>query len=137
MKVVLDTNVLVSGTFWKGDSSRILEFIDSGKLELVLSGELIEEYNEVIERDEIMDKVENKNLILNKAVVGIIKDSIIIEPKQKFDVVKDDADDNKVLECAFEGQVNYIISQDNHLLNLKEFQGIKVLTPKEFLEILK
>lgn len=65
MKVVLDTNVLVSGTFWRGDSSKIVNLIDIGKIELILSEELIKEYNDVINRKEIMDKIERKNLILN------------------------------------------------------------------------
>ena len=58
MKVVLDTNILVSGTFWKGDSAKILECIDIKKIELILSEELIKEYNEIIKRDEILDKID-------------------------------------------------------------------------------
>ncbi len=135
MKVVLDTNVLVSGTFWKGYSSKVIEFIDEGKLELVLSEELIEEYNDVINREEIIDKIENKDLILNISVQKVITKSIIVEPTQKFDVVKDDPDDNEVIDCAVEGNVDYIITQDSHLLKIKEFKGIKIVKPEEFLRI--
>jgi hypothetical protein len=130
MNFVLDTNVLVSGTFWKGDSAKIIKCIDNKKIELVLSEELIEEYNEIIKRDEILDKIQNKNLILDKSVQRIIQDSIIVEPKKKFYIVKEDSDDNKIIECAFEGKIDYIISQDNHLLKLKEFNDIKIITPK-------
>ena len=137
MKIVLDTNVLVSGTFWEGDSAKILNLIDTKEIGLILSEELIEEYNEVINRDEILDKIQNKDLILNKTVQKIIQNSSITEPSSKFDIIKEDSDDNKILECAFEGKVNYIISQDNHLLKLKEFQGIRIITPEEFVRINK
>jgi putative PIN family toxin of toxin-antitoxin system len=135
MKIVLDTNILVSGTFWKGDSARILELTDAKEIELILSEELIEEYNEVISRDEILDKVQNKDLILNKSVQKIIQNSTIVEPSKKFDIVKEDPDDNIILECALEGKVDYIISNDKHLLNLNEFEGMKIVTPEEFLNI--
>ncbi len=137
MKITTDTNILVSGTFWKGDSDRIIELIDKGEIELILSEELIEEYDEVISRDEIIDKIENKNLILNESVQRIIGDSVIVEPKQKLDVVKDDPDDNRVLECAVEGNVDYIVSNDKHLLKLSRFRGIKIVTPGEFLKIIE
>lgn len=134
MKVGLDTNVLVSGTFWRGDSEKIISKIENKEVELISSKELIEEYEEVIAREEIMDKMQNKDLILNESVQKIINDSTIVEPTKKFDVVKEDPKDNKVVECAVEGNVDYIVSQDNHLLNLKEFKGIKIVTPEEFLK---
>lgn len=115
MKVVPDTNVLVSGTFWKGNSDEIIRKVENKEVEIVLSEEIIEEYQEVINRDEIMDKIVNKNLILNRSVQKMINNSIIVESKQKFDIVEDKKD-NKIIECAVEGNVNYIISQDNHLL---------------------
>ena len=137
MKLTTDTNVLVSGTFWRGDSGRIVELIDIGKIELVLSEELIEEYNEVINREEIMDKMEKKNLILNESVQKIINDSTIVIPKQKVDVTIEDPDDIIVLECAIEGKVDYIITQDSHLLKLKEIKGIKILSPAELLKTIE
>ncbi len=136
MRVVLDTNVLVSGTFWKGDSEKIVDKVENKEVELISSKELIEEYEEVINREEIMDKTQNKDLILNESVQKVINDSTIVEPTKKFDVVKEDPKDNKIVECAVEGNADYIISQDNHLLNLKEFNGIKILTPEEFLGVL-
>ncbi len=136
MKIIADTNVLVSGTFWKGDSDKIIDLIDKGEIELVISEELIEEYNDVINRDEVMDKIEKKNLILNESAQRIIKHATIIKPKQKLDIIKEDPDDNIILECAIEGNVDYIISKDKHLLKLKEFREIKIIKPEEFLRII-
>lgn len=136
MRVVLDTNVLVSGTFWRGDSEKIIDKIENKEIELILSKDLIDEYEEVINREEIMNKIQNKDLILNESVQKIINDSIIVEPKQKFSIVED-IDDNKIIECAVEGNADYIVSQDNHLLKLKEFKDIKIVTPEDFLGVLK
>ena len=58
----------------------------------------------------------------------------LIEPKQKVDVVKDDSDDNKVIECAIESSSDYIITYDRHLLKLKEHKRIKIVKPEELLK---
>src|SRR3989344_1653972 len=59
----------------------------------------------------------------------------LMEPKQKINVVKDDPDDNKVIECAIESSSDYIITYDKHLLRIKEYKGIKIITPEEFNKI--
>lgn len=135
MKITADTNVLISATFWTGNSYRILDMVDKKEIELILSAEIIEEYNDVVNRDEITDKVSDKNLITSSIVDKAINEALIIQPKEKLEIVKKDLDDNKIIECAVEGNADYIITQDEHLLELKEFNGIKIVTPKDFLEI--
>ena len=61
----------------------------------------------------------------------IIENSIIVEPAIKLNVIKEDPDDDKFLEAGITGNVDLIISQDKHLLKLKEYQGIKIMTPEE------
>ncbi len=60
--------------------------------------------------------------------------SELVIPTEKFDAIKEDSDDNKILDCAFAGRVDFIISQDNHLLKLKEFRGIRIISPGDFLK---
>jgi len=67
----------------------------------------------------------------------ILEKSELAVPKRKVNVVKQDPDDNKFIEAALEGEADYIVTQDRHLLKLKEFEGIKIVTPEEFLRILK
>ena len=67
----------------------------------------------------------------------VLEKSILVIPKRKVNVVKDDPDDNKFIEAALEGKADYIVTQDRHLLHIKEFEGIRMATPKEFLRILK
>ena len=62
----------------------------------------------------------------------IVRNSIIVDPKEKILAVKDDPNDNIFIETAVAGNANYIISQDNHLLRLKEFRETKIITPEEF-----
>jgi len=66
----------------------------------------------------------------------IVKESNIVSPKKPINIVSD-PDDNKFVEAAIEGNAQYIISQDKHLLSLRECQGIKIITPKEFLKIVE
>ena len=134
MKIVLDTNVLVSSSFWYGSSNLILDKAENKEIELILSREIIKEFSEVLEYEEISKKIRDKNLEMKRTIEKIVSISTIVEPSQKFDIVKEDSDDNKILECAFEGKADFIVSQDAHLLKLKEFQFIKIVTPEEFLK---
>jgi len=61
----------------------------------------------------------------------------LVNPSKKIDVVKEDADDNKIIECAVETKSEYILSYDKHLLKLKEFQGIKIVKPEEIFRVLE
>src|SRR3989344_9239855 len=137
MKVVLDTNVLISATFWYGSSNKIIEKVENKEIILVLSLEIIKEFSRVLNYKGIQDKIKNKNLEMKYSVIKITNLSEIAEPKEKFEIVKEDPTDNKIIECAYEGKVDYIISYDKHLLNLKECKNIKIITPEEFLRLSK
>ena len=136
MKITVDTNILISATFWDGASAEIIDKVEDKKVDLVLSGEIIKEYSEVLNYKEIQDKIKNKNLEIKKSVGKIISISKIVIPKGKLNVVKDDPEDDKILECAVEGNVDYIISYNKHLLKLKKFKEIKIITPEEFLKLI-
>jgi len=136
MKITVDTNVLISATFWYGDSERIIEKIESKDIELVLSKEIIEEFARVLNYRDIKEKIKNKNLEIKRTVEKIISISKIVEPLEKLNIVNEDPDDNKILECAKSGEVDFIISNDNHLLKLKEFENIKIITSKMLIDII-
>jgi len=137
MKVTLDTNVLISATFWYGASNKIIEKVENGEIVLVLSLDIIKEFSRVLNYKEIQEKVKSKNLEIKYTLGKIINLSEIIQPKEKFNVVKEDPFDNKFLECAYEGKVKYLITKDKHLLKLKEFRNIKIITPEEALKLFK
>ena len=137
MKVTLDTNVLVSGTFWTGDSFHIMVLVDTNKITNITSKWILNEYYETINSDEIIDKISEKSLRMMKIIDKVIKKSKIVETSIRLNIVKDDPDDNRILECAKAGNVDYIISNDKHILKLKQFRHIPILTPKEFIKNLK
>ena len=133
MRVVLDTNVFISGIFWSGNYC--FQLIDKWKnkeIELVSSLNIIEELvhtlrNFKIPMPESMIE-EWRNISLNN--------SIIIKPSTKIDAVKEDPEDNKFIETAVDGKASFIVSQDKHLLNLKEYQGIRIVKPEEAVNLI-
>jgi uncharacterized protein len=134
MRITLDTNILVSASFWQGDSSRIIEKAEKKELEIVLSREIIDELIKVLDYKEIQQKIKDKNLELKNSVEKITSLSVFVHPQLKYNIIKEDLDDNKILECAKEGKADYIITNDKHLLRIKEFEGINIITPAEFLK---
>ena len=133
MKVVLDTNVFVSGIFWKGNyCSIIISYWIEKKFDLIISISIIEEITETLKNFKIPLSMEDILMWENM----IVKNSLLVEPQEKIEIVKDDKDDNKFIEAAVEGKADYIITQDNHLLKIKEFRGIRIISPEEFLKVI-
>ena len=134
-KVVLDTNVFVSGIFWEGNyCSQIIDAWRSGKILLVTSLEIVQELVETL-RD---FKIEMPEEMIQEWQTMIIENSIIVIPKKKLDIVKGDPKDNKFFETAIAGEAQYIVSQDRkHILKIKEYEGIKTIHPEEFMRFFK
>lgn len=131
MRVVLDTNVLISATLWNGCSKRILERVESGEIDLLMSTETLLEYVQTMNYDEIKEKIKNKSLEINYSIDKIRLLSKMISTTSKLNICID-TDDNKILECAVDGKADFIITYDKHLLILKEYKKIKIITPDEF-----
>lgn len=133
MRAVLDTNVFLSGIHWVGPSSKVLKEWFLNKFTLVSSLEINRELFSQFRDFKINMETEEihfwEDLILEKAV--------LIIPRIRLNAIKDDPDDNKFIEAALEGKADYIISQDKHLLKLKEFRKIKIITPDEFVKLLE
>src|SRR3989344_9072794 len=128
MRGVMDTNVFVSGIFWEGNlCSQLIEKWKSKKFELVSSMEIIEELVKTLKDF----KIQMSDSMIEDWRNLIIENSIIVESTSKIEVIKDDPDDNKFLEVAVDGKAELIVSQDRHLLNLKEYNGIKIVKPEE------
>jgi putative PIN family toxin of toxin-antitoxin system len=131
--IVADTNVIISALLWGGNESKIINLVEEGKVKLLTSAALLNEVKKVLqyERFGLDEKTVDDN------VKYILTISEIVSPKRKLRVIREDPADNRVLECALEGKVKYIVSGDKHLLRLKKFRGIKIVHAKEFLDILK
>lgn len=130
-KVVLDTNIVVSALIAKeGAPARIFEKLILGEIENYASKQIVNELREVFTRKEITKRTTKKarNFILKH----YINNSIQLATKIKVNAVVHESD-NKFIETAIEAKAAYILTGDSHLLNLKQFKGIKIMTAKLFL----
>jgi putative PIN family toxin of toxin-antitoxin system len=128
MKVVIDTNVLMSGIFWTGAPNKLLKAWYQNAFNLVLSPPILEEYIRV-------------NAILAERYEGVDASSVIeliagrsemYEPVELNESICDDPDDDKFVVCAISAGCSYIVSGDKHLLNVSGYSGIQVLKPASF-----
>ena len=133
IKIVLDTNVLISAIVFGGKPRDILEKAIKGQVRLVLTEELIRELSGVLEGRKFKYPSEIMKLIITE--LETIAE--VVKPERKLNIVGKDPEDNRVLECAHKSSADFIVSGDVHLLELKEFRGIKILTPEAFLSLAK
>ena len=128
MKVVCDTNVLISGILFGGHPRRILREGIRGRLDIVISPDILEEFHDVL--------VPPNNPNTAEHVDGIIQQYresyFLVRPGVSVQVVKRDPDDDRILEAALAAEAPVIVSGDADLLDLKSWRGIRIYTPAEF-----
>ena len=136
MKAVLDTNVWLSGVFWNGEARKIIEKAENRNFQIFISENILSEIINILSKEsKFKNYILNLKLSIEDLLRTILLISTLVEPKIKLDVVKSDPKDNIILETALEGKTEYIITYDNHLLNMIEFRNIKIITPGEFLKL--
>jgi uncharacterized protein len=131
LKVVVDTNVFIS-SFFGGIPRQIINCWKKGKITLCFSQEIIEEYVEVLNRLGLKDKNEIQNLT---KLFAEGYNSIFTAKTPHLEIVEGDPDDNKFIECAVALDSKIIISGDKHLLVIKKYIDIDIISPKEFIKI--
>jgi len=130
-RVVLDTNILISGIGWSGSPKDVIEAFLKGEFILLISESLLNELERILNYKKFyfIPGYLKESLIRN-----LLKAAEFVKTKKKLDIIKEDPEDNKVLECALFGKADYIVTGDKHLLKLCKFNNIKILTPIEFLK---
>jgi putative PIN family toxin of toxin-antitoxin system len=128
VKVVLDTNVLISGIFFSGPPFEILSAWRDGIIQFVLSSEIIDEYVRVAG----MLADEFPGVEVNPILNLVVTQSEIIQPIPLPSQICEDRDDDKFLACALAGDSKIIISGDKHLLKLSGYEGLIIVTPSAF-----
>ena len=130
MKIVLDTNVFVSGIFFTGPPYQILAAWRDGKLQLAISEDILEEYQRVG-----LMLAEQFPAIDLRPILDLVIANAGIFPVQRLpEAVCDDPDDDKFLTCALACKSKVIVSGDKHLLRVSGFQGIQIIKPREFVD---
>lgn len=127
MVVTFDTNVLLSATLWDGSVAQKLLFeLIRQDVKIYSTPEILSEYQEILKRDFNFSDGD-----IDEIMKKIMEFVTLVNPTTKVDVVKDDPDDNSIIECALDSNSKYIITYDKHLLNLKEYRGIRIIRPEE------
>lgn len=131
ISIVLDTNVTISAIFWKGYPRVVYNLVKEEKITLLTSTKIEAELIRVLSYSkfglapaEILPIVNNLRQYI-----------LFIESKSKVDAIEEDPTDNIFLECAIDGNANYIISGDHHLLSIGSYKGIKIAKAKDFLVV--
>ena len=130
MKVIIDTNVFISGVFFCGPPYKILEAWRDGKIQLVVSREILQEYQRVLETlGEEFPGVDVSGIL----ELLTVKSELIAAPAL-LEAVCVDPDDDKFLACALAIKVKHIISGDKHLLMVSGYRGVEVVKPRKFID---
>ena len=130
MRVVLDTNVLVSAIFFSGPPSRILSAWLEDKFDLVVSAEILGEYRRTAGRF----AGRFPDVDLGGVLDRIARHALLVVPVRLPDDACADRDDVKFLECAAAAGAQYVVTGDRALLRASGYDGIEVVTPRRFLE---
>jgi putative PIN family toxin of toxin-antitoxin system len=130
VRLVVDTNVLISGAFFPGPSSRILDACLHGRCQLVLSPPIFDEYVRVGE--EFTKK--RPNVDFARLLELLVGTSELVQARELPQPVCDDPDDDKFIECALAGGAKIITSGDKHLLSVSGYSGITVMRPRNFVD---
>ncbi len=134
MRVVADTNTVISGLLWEGSPRRVLDSARAEQIALFTSPVLIVELDDVLKRDKFARRLQragvtSRDLVLGYAALATLVSPVVIEP-----VILADADDDAVLACALAAQAEAVVSGDRHLLSLRKYEGINILTATELLK---
>ena len=130
MRVILDTNVLISGIFFSGPPANILRAWRDGKVQLVVSTEILQEYYEVGKR---LSR-RYPGIDMGPVLTVLARNSEWVEAAPLPAPVSNDADDDKFLACALASRTEVIISGDDDLLGVSGYRNLRILTPREFVD---
>jgi putative PIN family toxin of toxin-antitoxin system len=133
VRAVADTNTVVSGLLWQGAPRQVLDAARAGKVDLFTSAVLLAELEDVLRRDKFAERLQRASVTAHGLTIGYAALARPVEPAAITPVILEDPDDDAVLACAIAAQVEIIVSGDSHLLNLKAYQDIPILSVVELL----
>ena len=132
--IVIDTNVVISALLFGGGPGKLIELWKKKRIRPLISEEIMTEYLRVLAYPKFKLSEEEINYIIHQEILPFFK---VVKSIPGPSIIKKDPDDDKFIQCAEAGNAKTIISGDQHLLTLKSYHGITILTPTQFLEILE
>jgi uncharacterized protein len=137
IRAVLDANVLVSAILnAQSTPGRVFDAWRAEQFQLLMSRAILEEIERVLHYSKILKRHQWSPAQVQR-FLALLADIAILTPGElELSIIADDPADNRYLECAVEGNVGYIVSGDHNLLDLGSYQGIQIVTPRQFLDVL-
>ena len=132
MRVVLDSNILISAINYGGLPRDIYNLGKYKLIDVIISDPILKETSGVLER-----KFNYSHEITTLISSELMENSIVVKPTEIINEIRDDPSDNKFLEAVISGNADYIVSGNKHVLELMKYKNIPIVTPAEFLEIYK
>ena len=130
IRVVLDTNVIVSALVFGGVPRGVLELAEAGKCELFYSEPIQTEVRRVL-----AEKFDWPQTMIDEVLPVVWSMGKAVVPRITLNAVPADPDDNRILECAVAARAQVVVSGDRHLLDLQNYKSIPIATPRQFLEL--
>ena len=130
IKVVLDTNIYISGILFAGKPREVLDLAIKGKIHVFISPDILSELRDVLSIKKFGFSPERVDIIIRE----IESITTMVNPAKKYSIVSHDSDDNIIIDCAMESRVEYIITGDNDLLCLNKYKSINIINPALFIE---
>ena len=134
MRVVVDTNIVLSGMFWGGIPAQVYDGAIEGRYTLLVTEDLIAELDRVLRYPKFEKHLTQRGLWINELVAEFRKLAAIVLPAEIPSNAVRDTKDTPILACAVGGQADFIVSGDSDLLALGAYADIPILTPTQFLE---
>jgi len=129
IKVVLDTNIYISGILFAGKPREVLDLAIKGKIHVFISPDILSELRDVLSRKKFGFSPEHVDIIIRE----IESITTMVNPAKKYSIVSHDSD-NIIIDCAMESRVEYIITGDNDLLCLNKYKSVTIINPALFIE---
>lgn len=138
IRAVLDANLFVSSLIEpRGNPARIFrELIENQSFELVLSLPILEEIRRVLKYPRLRKHLASDPEEIEEYLLSLGLIAGLVEGKRQLQAIEEDPEDDKYLACALEANADYIVSGDEHLLAIGEFERIKIVSPQEFVKII-
>ncbi|MFQ5710872.1 MAG: putative toxin-antitoxin system toxin component, PIN family [Candidatus Geothermarchaeales archaeon] len=137
VRVVLDGNVWVSAIVWGGIPARIVGAAEEGAIEILLSEEILVEINRILKYGRLRGIYEEAGVKREEIIAVLSRIGRFVDVTTKLDVVKEDPTDNAFIECAVDGRAGYLVSGDGHLLSIREYKNVKVVSAKDFIKVIE
>lgn len=133
MLIVLDTNVIISALLSPhGPPAEILARWEAEEFSVAISPSLLAELDRALHYPKVQTHLKQPQETIQALLKRLLITAVVVHPTATLDVIRQDPADNRVLECASAADASYIVTGDEHLLGLREFEGIVILRPAEF-----